>query len=120
MKYLVLSRESSKHAVGNSAYIVMKDRVTAVDDTYVFDDDDVLEFKTKEEALKYIKQSEKLKPKNKIPDIAIDDYLNRNARTVLKALKRDNLDQVTLLRLLQYEEEHKNRKNVIETIKRLI
>ena len=45
-----------------------------------------------------------------------NDYLDRNANVVKKSLEEDNLDEETLERLLDREQEDKNRKSVIEAI----
>jgi hypothetical protein len=46
-----------------------------------------------------------------------DDYLNRNADVVKKALKDDALDKSTLESLLRLENSGKKRKDVIKAIK---
>ena len=46
-----------------------------------------------------------------------DDYINRNADVVIKAIDNDNLNKSTLESLLRLENSDKKRKKVIEAIK---
>ena len=49
-------------------------------------------------------------------DAMHDDYLNRNAKVVIKNLKKDSLDGKILEGLLEMEKENKNRRKVIDEI----
>ena len=49
-------------------------------------------------------------------DKMLDNYLDQNAKTVVKAIKEDSLEKETLGKLLELESIGKNRKTVIETI----
>ena len=46
-----------------------------------------------------------------------DDYLNRNADVVKKAIRDDNLGKSTLNSLLKIETNEKKRKNIVDAIK---
>ena len=53
-------------------------------------------------------------------DKMLDNYLAQNARTVIKALKEDNLDKDVLSKLLKLEEQGKRRRSIISTIRKLM
>jgi len=65
-------------------------------------------FKSTKSQLKVEESNEK----NKL----LDDYLNQNAKTVVKSIKEDGLEEETLGKLLELESVGKNRKTVIEAI----
>ena len=61
-----------------------------------------------------------IEPKKTVKDKMLDNYLDQNARTVIKALQEDNFDDDTLADLLELEKTDKDRKTVKEAIEAMI
>jgi hypothetical protein len=47
----------------------------------------------------------------------MDQYLDQNARTVVKAIKKDNFQKKIKDAIYRYEKSHKNRKQVLKALK---
>lgn len=54
--------------------------------------------------------------KEQSSDALVDDYLNRNAKVVIKALETDKFEPEFLDKLLKFEEKNKNRGQIIEIL----
>lgn len=61
-----------------------------------------------------LKESKKEEEEKENP--FLDNYLAQNARSVIKALEEDDLEEKTLKKLLSLEKDSKSRKSVIEAI----
>lgn len=86
---------------------------------------DVAFFDSKPEQFQRHKEDKKIKVKIPKPKISItkefiDDYLDQNAKTVLKNINKDNLDEKTLDELFKAEEAGKKRKGIITKLKKLL
>lgn len=71
---------------------------------------------SKEEKKVEVNESSKEESEVKSEDFVLDDYLERNTRTVVANIEKDSLTKEQLGKLLQLENSGKSRKNVIDAI----
>jgi hypothetical protein len=71
-----------------------------------------------EKKAKEIKEEEPIEEKDDSKKL-LDNYLDQNAKTVIKAIKEDDFDKDTLQELYSLEKLGKNRKKVLDTLKEL-
>ena len=60
------------------------------------------------------------KPEKNDSNKLLDNYLDQNTKTVIKALKDDQFDKKTLEKLYSLEKLDKNREKVLELIRKLV
>ena len=131
MKYAVIKKESGQNVIANSSISITKTTVCKVNDEFKADENVIL-FNTVSEANGYIGRSKHVdsmqkieqepdqKDESDISDTTVDDYLNRNARTVIKAIDRDKLNKASIEKLLNAEKENKNRQYVIKNMEKIL
>jgi len=61
---------------------------------------------------------DKIEKEKTTADKVVDDYLNRNTKTVRKAIRTDNLDKSFLKKLEAVENKEKKRNSILDTIRR--
>ncbi len=122
MKYVTIKWEAKQNIIANAAFDIKKGEITSVPDKFVLSED-MIAFKSAKEAEEYVKkrppeistkEPEIEEHFSDITDKVVDDYLNRNANTVIKALKRDNISKEFVTKLLDMEKKNKKRKKLIK------
>jgi len=130
--FATIKHESPQTIIANASYEFVKGQIIEVPDKLNIKNDNIIVFKTRKQAEEYLKQAQQEQPKEpeekpeefltelEPSEKMLDDYLNRNARTVIASLRRDNLSKSTVKKLLDMEKANKKRKQLIKIMEAML